>query len=107
LNPVTVKAGLSPAEVTYIAERDRDFPGVMLVRTYLRDYEFETLGAHVLGHVGEIDEKQLARREYATLQPGDKIGQAGVEAAFDRYLRGVPAARSRRRTRRRRATTSS
>lgn len=90
LNPVTVKVGLSPAEIMYIKERGRDFPGAMLVRTYLRDYPYGTLAAHVLGHVGEIDEKQLLRREYATLQPGDKIGQAGVEAAFDRYLRGVP-----------------
>jgi penicillin-binding protein 2 len=90
LNPVLVKADLSAAEVAYIAERDRDFPGVMLVRTYLRDYPYDKLAAHALGHVGEISEDQLERREYATLQPGDKIGQAGVEAAFDRYLRGAP-----------------
>ena len=90
LNPVVVKANLSAAEVTYISERRPEFPGVMLVRTYLRDYPYEKLAAHVLGHVGEISEVQLERRENATLQPGDKIGQAGVEAAFDRYLRGVP-----------------
>lgn len=90
VNPVLVKADLSPAEVAYISERRRDFPGVMLVRTYLRDYPYETLAAHVLGHVGEVNDKQLERREYAGLRPGDKIGQAGVEAAFDRYLRGVP-----------------
>ena len=90
VNPVLVKADLSPAEIAYISERRRDFPGVMLVRTYLREYPFGTLAAHVLGHVGEVSDDQLLQREYAALRPGDKIGQAGVEAAFDRYLRGVP-----------------
>jgi penicillin-binding protein 2 len=90
LNPVVVKENLSEAEVRYLSERERAFPGVMLVPTYLRHYPYGVFAPHLLGYVAEINEAQLARREYATLQPGDKIGQAGVEASFDRYLRGVP-----------------
>jgi penicillin-binding protein 2 len=93
LNPVIVKADLTRAEVIYLSERTRDFPGVMLVGSWLREYPYRTLAAHVLGHVGEISPEQLDQRQYAGINPGDKIGQAGVEAAFDKYLRGVPGLR--------------
>jgi penicillin-binding protein 2 len=90
LNPVVVKENISRAELSYLSERRADFPGVRLVASTVRDYPHGTLAAHVLGHVGEIDERQIELREFADLEPGDKIGQAGVEAAFDRYLRGTP-----------------
>ena len=60
-----------------------------LVESNVRDYPYGTLAAHVLGHVGEVTEAQLKKRAYAGLVSGDKVGQAGVEAAFDRYLRGT------------------
>src|SRR5215207_9568243 len=68
----------------------RDWSSDVCSSDLLRDYPYEMLAAHVLGHVGEISEDQLQRRENALLEPGDKLGQAGVEAAFDRYLRGIP-----------------
>ena len=60
-----------------------------LVKSHVRDYPYGKLAAHVLGHVGEVTESQLKKRAYAELVSGDKVGQAGVEAAFDRYLRGT------------------
>jgi len=90
LNPVVVKENLSEAEVRYLGERSRDFPGMMLVSTFLRDYPYGVFAPHLLGYVSEITEQQLEQRAYAKLQPGDEIGQSGVELAFDRYLRGVP-----------------
>jgi penicillin-binding protein 2 len=61
-----------------------------LVKSNVRDYPYGTMAAHVLGHVGEVTEPQLKQRAYSGLVAGDKVGQAGVEAAFDRYLRGTP-----------------
>ena len=90
LTPVVVKENVSRAELFYLSERSREFPGMKLVKGNIRDYPFGTLAAHVLGHVGEVTKEQLGRRAYAGLVPGDKVGQAGVEAAFDRYLRGTP-----------------
>jgi penicillin-binding protein 2 len=89
LTPVVVKENLDRAELFYLSERSREFPGMELVESHVRDYPYGTLGAHVLGHVGEVTKEQLGRRAYAELVPGDKVGQAGVEAAFDRYLRGT------------------
>jgi len=89
LNPVIVKEGLSREEIMYLSERNREFRGVMLVGSWLREYPYGDLAAHVLGHVGEISPEQLDQRQHAGLEPGDKIGQTGVESAFDKYLRGV------------------
>ena len=90
LTPVVVKENLSRAEFFYLSERSREFPGMKLVQSHIRDYPYGTLGAHILGHVGEVTQEQLDKHAYAGLVPGDKVGQAGVEAAFDRYLRGTP-----------------
>ena len=89
LTPVVVKENIGQAELSYLSERSREFPGMELVKSHVRDYPYGKLAAHVLGHVGEVTEEQLTRRAYAELVGGDKVGQAGVEAAFDRYLRGT------------------
>ncbi len=49
-----------------------------------------TFAAHILGTVGEIDEEELKEPRYKGLQPGEEIGQEGVEDTYDRYLRGRP-----------------
>jgi penicillin-binding protein 2 len=88
LAPVTVKESVTRAEAFFLRERQSDFPGVQLDRTYLRRYPYGDLAAPVLGHVGEISEGQLKRKRGYRL--GDKIGQGGVEASFDKFLRGTP-----------------
>ena len=59
-------------------------------RVFVRRYPHGTLAAHILGNVGEITEEQLKEPRYRGLQPGDEIGQDGVEDTYDRYLRGKP-----------------
>ena len=88
LTPVVVKRGLRKDKVVYISEHQEDFPGVRIVRSWLRTYPRQTLGAQLLGHVGEVSEGQLEQNP--RLWPGDEIGQGGVESAFDEYLRGTP-----------------
>ena len=88
LTPVTVKESVNEAEVKYIEEHQAEFPGVFVANTYLRDYVFPGLAAQVLGYVGEISPAELKRRAKHGYRLGDKIGQAGIEATYDRYLRG-------------------
>ena len=63
-------------------------PGVELVDTYLRKYPHRSLGAHILGHVGEISPEQVKAMKRDGYRAGDWIGQAGVESTYDTYLRG-------------------
>ncbi|MBA2460441.1 MAG: penicillin-binding protein 2 [Actinobacteria bacterium] len=89
LTPITVKTAVPFDRVAYLKEHQQDFPGVSVVSTYLRNYEYRSLAAQILGHVGEISEEELAAKEEEGYHAGDKIGKAGVEGAFDTYLRGT------------------
>jgi penicillin-binding protein 2 len=88
--PVVLRQGVDRRLLFYLLENRSDFPGVSVERTYVRQYRDGTLAAHLLGLVGQISPHQLTRPAYRGLQPGDVIGQAGVEYTYDRYLRGTP-----------------
>jgi penicillin-binding protein 2 len=90
LTPVTVKVGVKDDKVAYLLEHQAKFPGVQVTPTHLRRYAEGTIAAQVLGHVAEISPEQLKEREGKGYAAGDRIGQAGIESAFDRWLRGVP-----------------
>jgi penicillin-binding protein 2 len=89
LTPVTLKVAVSPEVIAYLDEHQSEFPGVDLKQTYLRSYPAEELFAQGLGYVGEISKEQLKRMRKDGYVLGDRIGQSGVEAAFDTYLRGT------------------
>jgi penicillin-binding protein 2 len=114
LTPVTLKVAVSPEVIAYLEEHKSEFPGIDLKQTYLRSYPAEEHLAQVLGYVGEISERQYAdlrkagdvcpsldprhlqRREKPCYVLGETIGQSGVEAAFDTWLRGTPGVAERR-----------
>ena len=86
LTPVTIKRGIHRDQVEYLAERKSEFPGVTVAETSLRDYPYKALAAQVLGYVGEASPDQI--EQDTALRPGDEAGQSGVEAAYDKWLRG-------------------
>jgi penicillin-binding protein 2 len=85
---LTIREPASKAMVTYLSERASAFPGVTLGRAYIRHYPYGSLAAQVLGYTGEISPSQLKQDAKNGYVPGDVIGQAGVEASYDSYLRG-------------------
>ena len=88
--PVTLRRDVGHYLVFYLQENQDRFPGVETQRVFVRAYPDGTLAAHILGSVGEIEEEQLKESRYRGLQPGDWIGQSGVEDTYDRFLRGQP-----------------
>jgi penicillin-binding protein 2 len=90
LTPVTVKTSVGDEQAYYLYEHQAEFPGVEIAQVYLRDYAYNTLAAHILGHVGEISPEELKVLRREGYRGGDRIGKAGVEFAFDTYLRGKP-----------------
>lgn len=88
--PVTLRRDVGYDLVYYLEENQRRFPGVQVQRVFVRAYPEETRAAHVLGTVGEVTEEDLEKPEYKGLQPGDEVGQSGVESSYDRFLRGEP-----------------
>lgn len=74
--------------VVAVETHQLDLPGVSLRVRPRRSYVDGPMAAHVLGYLGEINQRQLK-----TLQPrgyvlGDEIGQAGLERRWEELLRG-------------------
>jgi penicillin-binding protein 2 len=90
LTPVAISTDVGELKAAYLMEHQGEFPGVQITETYLRRYEQGTIAAQMLGFVGEISAKQLEEREGDGYASGDRIGQTGLEAAYDTYLRGRP-----------------
>ena len=89
ITPVTVRQSVSrDAPINYLIEREEQFPGVRIVPTYLRSYPYGSIAAQLLGYVSEISPQQLKQLRRKGYQPGDTIGQAGLESSYDSYLRG-------------------
>ena len=84
----TIKQDVNGDLVAYLLERQEQFPGVEPEREFLREYPHGEVGAHLFGQVGEVSEEQLADERYNGLEMGDRVGQAGIEAQYDRFLRG-------------------
>ena len=61
LTPILVKTAVHEDQVMVLKEHRDEFPGVEIVGTYLRNYEYRTLAAQVLGYVGEISPEELKR----------------------------------------------
>ena len=95
LTPVTIQVAVHDDQVAYLKEHALEFPGVHMRTVYLRKYNTEALLAHVFGYVGDISPAQLQAlpKSCRSLdadcpRAGDQVGQAGVESAYDQYLRG-------------------
>lgn len=88
--PVTLRRDVGYDLIAYLEENQEEFPGVSVQRVFVRHYPNGSLAAHVLGNVGEVTEEELKEPRYKNLEPGDEIGQAGAEYAYDEYLRGDP-----------------
>jgi penicillin-binding protein 2 len=89
LTPVPI-AQVPPDTVVYVREHAGDFPGVQVMNVAQRHYPHGSLGAHLLGYVGEINETELAPRRNLGYRLGDQIGKSGVELSYENYLRGPP-----------------
>lgn len=84
----TVKADVPQRLVYYLYENQEDFPGVDVEQAFLREYPQGDVGAHLFGYVGEVNEDQLEDQRYRGVDLGDRVGQAGLEFEYDRFLRG-------------------
>jgi penicillin-binding protein 2 len=87
--PVPIEADVGKRIEFYISEHYRQFPGVSVVREPVRVYPEGDLAAHVLGYLGQVNEEQLKQDAFADYRPGDEVGVTGVEASFERFLRGT------------------
>jgi len=86
--PVLVVDHATMAQVVAVKARQLELPEVEVLQVPTRRYPDDSLAAHVFGYVGQIRDDQLGRTEYAGLEPGALVGQAGLEREYNTDLRG-------------------
>jgi penicillin-binding protein 2 len=87
---VTVRSGSVVTQVMqfYLAENQDKFPGVQVQKVYVTHYPYKTLAAQVLGAVGPITADEIGAKSYPGAARTDIVGQTGLEAQYDSFLRG-------------------
>ena len=91
MQPSLIAQQMSKSNYGYLQEKMYKFPGFFVQNRTLRYYP-KSIAAHILGYVGEVDEKILEDDEY--YQMGDYIGISGIEKAYEHELRGTKGKRS-------------
>lgn len=89
--PINLKRNLSLHEVATIQSNRIFLPGIDVAVAPRRDYKPET-PSHMVGYLGEISRRELLELNRQTpnnlYRSGDLIGKQGLEARWEKYLRG-------------------
>jgi len=90
--PVRLKADVDIEIVSKIAERRLELPGVLIEVQPIRNYNYGSSASHILGYMGEGTVQDWIKEYWAELgyeyQPGELVGQSGLELAWEPFLRG-------------------
>ena len=74
--------------VAFLAEHNRDFPGVYWKSKPIRVYPHRDLLSHVLGYVGLISERELIENQGKGYNLESVVGKSGIEKVYDGRLKG-------------------
>lgn len=90
--PIPITKDADPEIALQIVERSSEFPGIDAEPTSVRYYPGTegATGAHVLGYVGALTDKDLATDNGTRYYRSESIGKDGLEYVYDSYLRGRP-----------------
>jgi penicillin-binding protein 2 len=88
--PVLIKDGLTEEQTFHLREQLADLPGVQVAVQPVRKYVGGAELSDVLGYTGRVDAEDYATLKDRGYQASDYLGKAGVEAAYESFLRGVP-----------------
>ncbi len=87
---VPVVPNATEAQLAMLLQHRSLFPGVHHQAVTVRSYPYGTTASHLLGYVTPITAAELKAHKNQGYLPGDSYGQSGVEAQYQRYLRGTP-----------------
>lgn len=87
--PIKLKLGLTFEEVAKVEARKSDFPGLFVETEVGRSYIYGRTAAHIIGYLGKIRSSQAAFVGLKDLPQDALIGQWGIEALYDKELRGA------------------
>jgi len=88
--PVILARELRADQVARLVEGTEDLPGIDVEVQPVRDYPYGEDASHLFGYVGQITEEEYQKLKRFGYSPNDVIGKNGLEAVYDKWLRGTP-----------------
>jgi penicillin-binding protein 2 len=86
--PILLKEDIDWKTLVYIENNHYDLPGVRIEVLPRRDYLHGDFGSHMIGYLGEINQRELDENKWQKYQSGDLIGKRGLEKLYEEELRG-------------------
>ena len=91
--PALVIADVPFAVVSALEERRLEIPGLLIQTEPKRHYPDTTVGAHLVGYLGEVTEGERATQRFSAVRLGGLVGKDGLEREYDDSLRGAEGVR--------------
>ena len=86
---VVLAENLSTQSTVALQELQQYYPGIYLLEESKRSYPYQTTASHLLGYIGNMDEREWRRRDpSAGYRLTSKIGKNGIERKFEDKLKG-------------------
>ncbi len=85
--PVLLAESLALRQVARFSVEHLEHPEFEIAVSHLRFYRHGHQTAHLLGHLGEVTDRDLSLYD-GTYRAGDTIGRSGVESLYESHLRG-------------------
>jgi len=90
---IPLRTHLNDVEAAKFAVNRFRFPGVELKSRLFRHYPLGKLGAHMIGYIGRINDKDIKNLEAAEVlsnyKGSDHIGKSGLEQSYEKELHGT------------------
>jgi penicillin-binding protein 2 len=90
--PTQVVPHLSFEQVSALEERRGRMRGLVLETRPVRRYPAGPAVAHVVGYVLEINDRELASKEFEGYRAGQHIGKTGIERQYEKRIGGTMGA---------------
>ena len=86
--PIRLAEDIDWNKVAYIENNRMNLPGIKIEVVPLRVYHYGNVASHIIGYLGEINEKELKSSREGEYLGGDLIGKMGLERLREKDLRG-------------------
>lgn len=84
---LTIAKDIPREAIAEFSERGDEFPGINVTVQPVRQYKEGTLASHILGYASKISDSEYQEKK-DTYTQNDIIGKTGIEALFEKYLKG-------------------
>ncbi len=81
---------ISAQALAFVAEHQRQLPGIQIIPDSVRQYPQNEVACHLLGYIHAIPQSRLEQYTQAGFPENAMVGWSGVEKSYNDSLRGSP-----------------